>query len=374
MKKKILIISGSFYPTNTPRAFRTAELAKELSRQGHEVTLLIPNKDDKIHSEYEKEHNLKIEDLGKLKWEAPNFGKSKIGHFATRVAVRLLSLLFEFPGIELYFKVSKALKKQNGYDILISIAVPYPVHWGVAKVWKRDKSKNTAPIWIADCGDPYMGQENDTFRPPFYFKYVEKWFMRKADYITVPVKSAIPAYYPEFHSKIRVISQGFRFEDIKPAEKDQANKYPCFAYSGSLIPGRRDPQEFLQMLVDYPHPYRFDVYTSQKELIKPFAEKSKGRIVLKDYAPREKLLYELSKLDFVVNLENAGAKQIPSKIIDYVIIDKPILSVNSFQFDKQAAEEFLKGNYQNRLFIENPEQYRIENVCKKFLELSNELV
>lgn len=37
----ILIVSGFFYPTNTPRAFRTAELAKQFVRLGHKVTVCV---------------------------------------------------------------------------------------------------------------------------------------------------------------------------------------------------------------------------------------------------------------------------------------------------------------------------------------------
>jgi len=36
---KILIVSNAFYPEISPRSFRTTELAKELSRQGHKDTL-----------------------------------------------------------------------------------------------------------------------------------------------------------------------------------------------------------------------------------------------------------------------------------------------------------------------------------------------
>ncbi|MBK7525412.1 MAG: hypothetical protein IPI53_15025 [Saprospiraceae bacterium] len=43
---KVLIISGDFYPVNSPRSFRTTELAKELSRQGNEVTLMYSVKDE----------------------------------------------------------------------------------------------------------------------------------------------------------------------------------------------------------------------------------------------------------------------------------------------------------------------------------------
>jgi hypothetical protein len=35
------------------------------------------------------------------------------------------------------------------------------------------------------------------------------------------------------------------------------------------------------------------------------------------------------------------------------------------------VEEFLSGNYKKGLVIDNPEQYRIENVAKKFLKLAN---
>ena len=42
--KKILMVSDACYPELSPRAFRTTELARELAREGHRVTLLIPNR------------------------------------------------------------------------------------------------------------------------------------------------------------------------------------------------------------------------------------------------------------------------------------------------------------------------------------------
>jgi hypothetical protein len=105
-------------------------------------------------------------------------------------------------------------------------------------------------------------------------------------------------------------------------------------------------------------------------LVKPYADRSGGRIRVKDYLPRKELLFELSKLDFVVNFENAGEKQSPSKLIDYAIIKKPILSVNSFDFNETVALEFLAGSYTSRLMITNRDQYRIQNVAEKFLQLS----
>ena len=367
-KKRILIVSKFFYPLNTPRSFRTTELSIELSRQGYDVNVLTPKLS--IHNEFELKYNLSIEDLGQPKWKTQNSKGTGIILMGKKLLRRAGQLLFDYPNIEFYFLVRKALKNQLKekivYDLLISIAAPHSIHWGISSLWGKN---NIAKRWIADCGDPFMGQENDTFKHPFYFKYIEKSFCKNVDYITIPIASAIPAYYPEFHSKIRIIPQGFNFDEIETATSD-INDFPTFAYAGSLIPGRRDPKDFLDFLVNYKLPYTFDIYTNNKSLIKPYADRSRGRIRLKDYLPRKELLFELSKLDFVVNFENAGEKQIPSKLIDYAIIKKPILSVNSFHFNETVASEFLKGSYEGGLIISNIEQYRIENVAKQFLNLT----
>ena len=368
-QKKILIISRFFYPMNSPRSFRTTELVKELARLGHVVTVLTPKVPK--HSAFEQEHNVIIQDLGQPKWREIELHGKGMKLLIKRGLRRILQLALEYPNLEYYFRVKKYLKKRKRdkekFDLLVSIAAPFPIHWGVAAVWKN--RNNIAKIWVADCGDPFMGQENDTFKPAFYFKYVEKWFCKKVDFLTVPVESAIPAYYPEFHHKIKIIPQGFRFEEVVKANKVEST-HPYFAYAGSLIPGRRDPKDFLEYLVNYPYPYKFDIYTMQDNLVQSYVDRSDGRMEVKDYLPRKELLFELSKLDFVVNFENAGQIQMPSKIIDYVIINRPILSINSFNFITQPVEEFLSGNYENRLQIDNPDQYRIENVAKEFLKLT----
>jgi hypothetical protein len=369
-KKSILIIGRYFYPEQNPRSFRTTELSIELSRQGYDVTVLTPKLP--LHNEFELKYNLSIEDLGQPKWKAQNLKGTGVTLLGKKLLRRAGQLLLDYPNIEFYFLVRKALKKQlkinNRYDLLISIAVPHAIHWGVSSLWKNN-SKKIAEKWIADCGDPFMGQENDAFKHPFYFKYIEKWFCKKADYITIPIASAISAYYPEFHDKIRVIPQGFNFDEIETADTE-INDYPTFAYAGGLIPGRRDPKDFFNFLINYDLPYKFDLYTNQKSLVQSYADRSSGRIRLKDYLPRKELLFELSKLDFVVNFENAGEKQTPSKLIDYAIIKKPILSVNSFNFNETIALEFLEGSYERGLIIKNRNQYRIQNIAVKFLQLS----
>lgn len=365
-KKKILIVSRSFYPMNSPRSFRTTELVKEFARQEHEVTLLTV-KNDEFHIPFEEEYGVMIKDLGPLKSpKTKTDGRNSAIRFVKKGIRRGLLQLFEYPDIELTYRVQNALKKESGYDLMISIAVPHPVHWGVAMA--RSENHRIANIWAADCGDPYMGAALDTFDKVFYFKYIEKYFCRKADYITIPLEEATEGYYPEFHDKIRVIPQGFKFDKIDRSS-NREHSIPTFAYAGGLIPGGRDPRIFLEYLTSLDQKYNFILYTKSKKLIEPFMNSGNGKIEIRDYIPREKLLKVLSGMDFLVNFENSTSLQQPSKLIDYFLTRRPVLSVGSSDINKRVINEFLNGDYSNQYQYQDMDKYRIENVCSRFLDL-----
>ena len=369
MKKKILIVSRSFYPQNSPRSFRTTELAKEFARKGHDVTVLTP-KDNKIHIPFEEVHKITIKNLGKLKYKDIDFRSGwKITLLLKRAIRRALNLFFDYPNIELFFLVKKALKNEKNYDLLISIAAPHAVHWGVAWAW--NKKKNIAMTWIADCGDPFMGVSTDTFRKLFYFRYIEKYWCKKANYISVPFKGAIEGYYKEFHKKIKVIPQGFNFDEIEvPPDTYKPNQVITFAYAGGLIPGARDPKKFIEHLLTTGIDFRFILYTKSIALLSPFLEKTKNKIEIRDYISREKLIIMLSKMDFIVNFNNGVSTQLPSKLIDYYLTKRPVLSLDSYNFDKDIVTQFLNREYSNKFVYNNPEQYKIESVVQKFLSLT----
>ncbi|MDI1318546.1 glycosyltransferase [Flavobacterium sp.] len=370
MSKKILIVTNGFYPEISPRSFRATELAKELARKGHAVTVCTHFRD--VSKAFAVQHNFEVIDLGDLTWPRPVVKGSGVGLLIRRVIARFSSLLLEYPAIQLIPLIKKALKNEKGYDALISVAVPYPIHWGVARI--LDKNNPIAKTWIADCGDPYMGQENDTFKPPFYFGWVEKWFCRKADFITVPTQNSISGYYAEFHKKIKVIPQGFRFEDVTLYDGALDREKIIFGYAGMFIPGRRDPSEFLNYLnsLDESFKFEFHIYTTTPQFVVSFVEASKGRIVIKAIVPREKLLYDLSKMHFVVNFENVGLTQTPSKLIDYLIIDKPVLSISYGNLQADIFQNFLEGNYEEKMVLPAKDKYRIENVAAKFIALASE--
>lgn len=366
--KKILIVSAAFFPQNSPRAFRTTELACELARQGHRVVVYIPEM-GYDYLGYAKENNLEVRSLGKIRFKEIQLKGKGFVLFIRRLLRRSLGMLFEYPQIELMFKVFHSLKNEKGYDLLISIAVPYPIHWGVALI--NPKKKGIANTWVADCGDPYMGHTTDTFKKIFYFKYIEKWFCRKADYITIPFEGARSGYYPEFQDKIRIIPQGFRLEGLDLPEYKKNGNCPTFAYAGGFIPGKRDPRAMLDFLVNCQKDFRFIVYTSSVGILQPYKDKLKGKLIIRKYIPRDELLKVLSQLDFLVNFDNNTKSQLPSKLIDYAIIGRPVFNV-TLNTDFNVLGNFLDGNYAKQMKLESAKNYDIKLVATKFITLLEE--
>lgn len=359
---KILIIAGSFYPVNEPRSFRTTELAKELSKKGHEITVMAPLK--KGYQEIRRDYNLKFKPVDV---NQPTQADSKFIYYAKRI----LDLLVECENLPLARKVSRELKVSSGYDAIISIAQPHIIHWTVGLHWNKNGKNEIAKVWIADCGDPYALRKNEPFIP-FWFKWIEKWWMRKSNYITVPTNKSYLGYFPEFHKKLKVIPQGFNFEDYKNFKRKTLNpsEPPVFVYGGTFIPEARDPRPFCDYLISQSKEYKFYIFTGNDILVKKYEAKSFGKIIVNGLIPRDELLKFISaNADFVVNFSNSWVQQTPSKLIDYGILKKPILDVKPGKLDKTVLEEFLSYDYKNSFRIDDLNQFRIENVASKFIDL-----
>jgi hypothetical protein len=364
--KRILIVGHVIFPARYPRAYRTTELAMELARQGHDVTVyaVLGNYD---YTSFEFEHKLKVKNIGRMIFVKLNSDGVTHNNIINRILNKLLNKLLEFPDIELMFKIPRILKSEKNFDLLISVAVPFPIHWGCAL--SKNSAKQSFPkVWAADCGDPYMGSE--FIRHPFYFRYIEKWFCKKTDFITVPTENIINAYYSEFKNKIRVIPQGFKFDDQEYAKVFVRNPVPTFAYAGNFFKNKRDPTLFLNHLSSLTTNFKFIIYTHNDDLIHPYYNRLKDKIEVRPYIERKQLLVELSKMDFLIHIENIHNYGSPSKLIDYAIVKRPILSIASNSLPVGIINEFFEGNYGNQFIVRNLEQYDISNVARQFASLN----
>lgn len=356
----------AFYPDISPRSFRTTELTAELARQGHSVTVYAPIH-DKESSAFAQQHGFVLKNLGRQRLAPIPVSGNRFFSVLLRALRRLLLMLFVYPDIELVFTVPAALKDERGYDLLISVAAPHTIHWGARLAIRNNEG--LCKKWVADCGDPFMGRKTDTFAWPFYFKYIEKWCFRRADYITVPNEEAVSSYYTELKDKIEIIPQGFDFNKVPVPAYQAGNAIPTFAYAGYFIKGKRDPSTFLEYLCSTDKKFKFIVYTMDDSLLAPYKKKMGGRLEVRGYIAREKLLPILAGMDFLVNFGNSVPGQRPSKLIDYALTGRPILHLECRDLDTGLIDEFLGGDYSHKFVVEDLENYNIVNVARKFIAL-----
>ena len=368
--KKILLVTSAFYPENSPRAFRATELAKAFHEQGHHVTVLTKFR-EYDYSQFVAKHEVKITMLHKQILPGVPDINTRPFSLILRGLRRMLSLLFEYPDIENMYWIRRNLKKTTDFDLMISFAVPFHVHWGVAWVRKENRIANT---WIADCGDPYMFARLDRFKKPFYFKYLEMMFCRRCDYISVPFVEMQKQFYPQFISKIKVIPQGFNFKEVNICKERPSSNTILFLFAGSVIPAKRDLTKLLNFLATVEDDFVFRIYTEQKEFFLKHKESLGKKLEILDYIDRLSLIYEMSKCDFLVNVDSSlddqgNVEAVPSKLIDYALAGRPILNINSSRLDEDKVMAFLKKDYTRQRIIDLS-KHDITRVSTQFLELA----
>jgi len=352
----------------TPRAHRTTELMTELASRGYDVTVYaVLGKYD--YTTFQEETGIKLKHIP-IRWQLiPYSSDLEVRRtLLDKVLGKLLNNRFEFPEIEFKYRVCDVLKKERDIDVLISIADPHHIHWGVARA--KDKLKDLFPKkWIADCGDPFM-MNNHTSNHLLKFEKEERLFCEKVDFITVPVEKAPDSYYPEYRNKFRIIPQGFRFKIPENQVFLPINSTPTFVFAGTFLKDIRNPKKIFEFLISYNGAFKFVIYTKYLELVHPYIPVLGKKVEIRNQVPRKELLDELKKMDFLLNLENENSPgQTPSKLIDYSIANRPILSLQPGNPNFNQLQSFLEGDYSNAYKVKNLEQFKIENVVDKFLDL-----
>ncbi len=382
MKCKILIATYFFYPEITPRAFRAYELAKEFSRQGHEVTVYAPEYDFD-YSRLEKECGFTVKKVrtglflnkGRKKGvpsreEKSSFFSSLFFFLRKKVSLFLLHPLICGTETEYAFTLSDALVSDDErYDLMISVALPASVHFGAAMAVSRNK--DLAKIKIADYGDPYYYNRMFNLLP--FHRSLEKRAMDMFDYIVVPAEIAVGSYmHLKGRDRIKVIPQGYDLDSVNISTYIK-NTVPTFGYAGVFYEKLRNPGPFLEYLCGIKEEFTFIVYTDTDDvnnmaLLVPYAEKMGAKVVFRPLVPREECIRELSKCDFLIDMRNISDNQVPSKIIDYALTKRPVYSFSPDYFSPEIFRKFFDGDYKDALRIDICD-FDIRKVVGEFLSL-----
>lgn len=380
--KNILITSYYCYPENSPRAFRTFELARGFSQLGHKVALYIPDIGFD-YSDISKENNLKIVTVPSgflLNRKSSYNSPLPVGPVITnkKTLVRLLkrivsNIIPEAEKIEYAITLHNRLAKDNNkYDLIISIALPFCVHLGTYRFINRQSLSST--VTVADYGDPFFFNKETPKNPLFYL--IEHHVLNAFDYISVPTLNSMILFRKfKLDSSIKVIPQGMDFSNIVISNY-QKNKILTFAYAGIFYSKLRNPSVFMDFLCNCDFDFRFIVYTAfnnteTRNILAPYLSKLSGKLILKEMLPRKECINELSKLDFLINVVNISDSQTPSKLIDYALTKRPVYSFRQDNFNSIEFMEFIR-DFENKNFNFDITAFDINKVVMQFIELVND--
>lgn len=367
---KIHILTGHFYPQLHPRAFRANELALEFARRGYDVTVTnCWTIKDFDYDGYAKENNIRIVNLGLFHSNIDN----EVGNAVTSFYRKGLLSKWKnyYLGGSLFIRgpiIAKNLTIDDDTDLVIASSMPFTCHYGLAQYIKKHGKKWIA---IADSGDPFFGSEQSP--KAIWFKHITKSVYKSFDYLTIPTENAIKLYTPVIEKeKIRIIPQGFRMDNLKLYQGNFDNEVVRFAYAGVFYRDIRNPSFLFDYLENIDRPYEFYVFMREKDGIMDelLQERPnvKSKIKLVYSKPHDELLYELSRMHFLLNIENESNTQMPSKLIDYGMTKRPVFSCKKSTFQKEKFDRFLMGNYDGQYEID-VDQYNIVNVAGSFLKL-----
>jgi hypothetical protein len=395
----ILITSYYYYPELTPRAFRTYELVKEFLRCGHCATLFLPDKDcyqsdvkqkDRLKIVYVKEKSNQpdcrdggdcraINDISRPKIKKPAFSFYKM--LKTMLPDKIKQLIKDFIEWKARYlyplhkksfirPLSDALsKEQQTYDLMISIGLPVEVHIGTALGILKNKKLRKIPVTVADYGDPFS--RSHVF---FGYQLVDFFIARVFKYIAVPTGLAVSSYTRFKRRKnIRVIPQGFNLADYEVVEY-KPNKVPTFAYAGCFYLDIRNPESLFDYLKNIPEAFLFIIYTIREsadtdKIINKYRPYFGDKLKIVYNTPRKELIKKLSAMDFLIDIKNSTKNQMPSKLIDYAIAGRPILSLPAKDFQKEIIREFFNGDYSSGCENVNINEFDIRKIANAFLSL-----
>lgn len=360
---RILIVTHWFYPRQNPRAFRAFELYRELSKN-NKVDVLIGDW-KRLLKDKDDYHELDCFDVQEITNKNARLSNMKVIQTGVKLVQYFIGDRYLLNGGR-FLHNNIDLKK---YDAVISIGLPFYVHWIVSKKLSGYRGKIVS---ISDWGDPFDGDPVRKIAP--YFTNIQKEVCDAFDYIVTPTANAVPYYqkYKKNKDGIKVIPQGFDFTEVKIADY-RPNKVPHFAYAGIFYHDKRNPENFLKFLTQIDKDFVFTIYTVKhgpmyQNVLAKYKDILKEKLIIKDIIPRLECIRLLSLNEFLINIDNIDSVQVPSKLIDYTLTKRPILSFKQDEIPVNKFNDFLMANYSGQ-FIINIDDYSIVKVAEKFNRL-----
>lgn len=375
---RILIVSWLYEPHETPRALRWGSLAREFVRQGHTVEVVTS-----CHSgspDRESSPGIEVHRVGGGGFEAARrfikpaaatsvarrsvpAGVRRMAGCAARAAYEATIKRCYWPDKAcIWYPIALShatrLLRSKPFDLLITVSLPFTSHLVGYALHKRFP----AIRWLADIGDPFACQEDSAPNNHALFGRLNRvWEQRVLASATVSVvtnqamRNTYARLYPGSGERIISAPPLLSIGETHRRSCGKETGPKKLLFLGTLYRSIRNPAFLLRVFQRMEQEFGalFELHfmgdpgDCEPEL--QWAGDRLGKTVfLHGLQPRRTALQALADADFAINIGNQTTYQLPSKLVEYAALGKPILNFTKIAGD--SSEEFL-ADYPSALHL-----------------------
>lgn len=366
---KVLLVITPYSPLQTPNTLRWNAIAKELQKYGCDVTVLTTKvKDSLIDID-----NLSVLRTGYntllewLKFHKPTHddvhsrSSTKKPTFFRNALEKCVDLFWRnnyWPdGSVLFLKPGKKaidnILQTGGFTHVISVGTPFTCHL----IALHAKKKKNELFWLMDVQDPFS--ISDEFRINNFKRYkkknikFEKLCLAFADCVVFTNRSVEKIYknlYEAHEEKFNVVPPLLKVEKSQSQKELNPDKIKM-VYCGSFYEVVRSPKPFLKFM-------QF-IWENEKTFfdnksihiyceLNPFVKS-----IVKQFPDLDSIIHFHGFIDhaqahsknldanFIFNFGNTTSYHLPSKVVELLYFNKPIVNIASRSDD--ATAEFLEN-------------------------------
>ena len=389
--KRILIVTHQFLPFVSPRTTRWSYLIDELVGKGNKVTVLSGTNPENIQKNYDVIYfgNKKFSsNIRRVRQEsndsANNLFKKNIYSILKKI-YRFLFKTFSWPDYAMFWAVTifRNRKRINdNYDIIISVSLPFTSHLCAYILKKRIHAD-----WYMDIGDPFTlkinSPENNKIIYSFLNKIYERKFYKIASKIIFTHKEVAELHENKFNIDKSKIVIGYPIASVNEQNLNIASNYNYkvtpikIGYFGAFTKSVREPNNYINNIVN---PFFEDVehkwYINQ-ESKKYFASINKTSLhkFIDIVQRKEALKIMVNEIHILLSIGNLNKYQMPSKVIEYLSLGKPVLHYAEIEDDPIYNFEKLFDNLKiiDSKTTKNEIEIYIENIKDRNFEFDVEV-
>ena len=378
--QKILLVSHQFLPHLSPRTTRWKTLVDKLIDMGNEVTILTGSSPDETVENYNilyfgnKKMSTTMNSIRKDANSIDNPSIKKIIYILLKKVYRFLFKNFAWPDYAMFwiFTVYKNKTKiSKDFDSVISVSLPFTSHVCASIVVKELTTK-----WVMDIGDPFslkeQSPENNTILYSFLNRFIEKKYYNKADQIFFTHQEVLDFHQKKFkikNSKLKIGHPIFEIlnKNILLSKEYNYNKLPInIGYFGIFTDKIREPFNYINYIAnnlgdEFNHYWYIN--EESKKYFTPFQDQ--GNHFFEQLIPREEAIKKMiNNFHLLLSIGNTNKYQLPSKVIEYISLGKPVIHFAEIPSDPLYRFEKLFTNL--KIINKETQPSDVNNYLKTF--------